>query len=167
MTRDFFEHQSRTLNALYEVSRVLGSSLDLGLVARRCLRALSDNLDLERGVLLMPTLNRSELGVKACFGLSPEEQKRIFPVQAGFMVKVYTTGMPIVVTDLEMLEKHEAEEIQQLCPPGVPTILIAVPITLDRRCAGVLVANRYPESATMVDEDLKVMKIIASLLAQT
>jgi len=167
MTRDFFEHQSRTLNALYEVSRVLGSSLDLGLVARRCLRALSDNLDLERGVLLMPTLNRSELGVKASFGLSTEEQKRIFPVQAGFMGKVYTTGMPIVVTDLEMLEKHEAEEIQQLCPPGVPTILIAVPITLDRRCAGVLVANRYPESATMVDEDLKVMKIIASLLAQT
>ena len=167
MTRDFFEHQSRTLNALYEVSRVLGSSLDLGLVARRCLRALSDNLDLERGVLLMPTLNRSELGVKACFGLSPEEQKRIFPVQAGFIGKVYTTGMPIVVTDLEMLEKHEIEEIQQLCPPGVPTILIAVPITLDRRCAGVLVANRYPERATMVDEDLKVMKIIASLLAQT
>jgi Nif-specific regulatory protein len=167
MTRDFFEHQSRTLNALYEVSRVLGSSLDLGLVARRCLRALSDNLDLERGVLLMPTLNRSELGVKASFGLSQEEQKRIFPVQAGFIGKVYTTGMPIVVTDLEMLEKHEIEEIQQLCPPGVPTILIAVPITLDRRCAGVLVANRYPESATMVDEDLKVMKIIASLLAQT
>jgi Nif-specific regulatory protein len=167
MTRDFFEHQSRTLNALYEVSRVLGSSLDLELVARRCLRALSDNLDLERGFLLMPLLNRADLGVKACFGLSPEEQQKIFSVQKGFLGKVYTTGMPIVVTDLEMLEPHEADEIRQLCPAGVPTILIAVPITLDRRCAGVLVANRYPESATMVDEDLKVMKIIASLLAQT
>jgi Nif-specific regulatory protein len=80
MTRDFFEHQSRTLNALYEVSRVLGSSLDLGLVARRCLRALSDNLDLERGILLMPTSDRTDLAIKANFGLSPEEQAIVFPI---------------------------------------------------------------------------------------
>ncbi|HQF56011.1 MAG TPA: sigma 54-interacting transcriptional regulator [Fibrobacteria bacterium] len=167
MTRDFFEHQSRTLNALYEVSRVLGSSLDLGLVARRCLRPLSDNLDLERGLLLMPTPNRSELGVVASFGLSPDEQKLVFPVQGGFLGKVYATGMPIVVTDVDALERDEASEIRLVCPQGVPAILVAVPVTLDRRCVGVLVANRHPDSATMVDEDLKVMKIIASLLAQT
>ena len=167
MTRDFFEHQSRTLNALYEVSRVLGSSLDLGQVSRRCLRALSDNLDLERGVLLMPGLNRSELVIVAEFGLSVEELKRVFPVHGGFLGKVYATGMPIVVTDLENLEKHEADELRKICPQGVPAILVAVPVTLDRRCVGVLVANRNPDSATMVDEDLKVMKIIASLLAQT
>lgn len=167
MTRDFFEHQSRTLNALYEVSRVLGSSLDLGMVARRCLRALSDNLDLERGILLMPTLDRSELAVKANFGLSPVEQKLVFPIHGGFLGKVYTTGMPIVVTDPSMLETKEAEEIQALSPPDNLLLLVAVPVTLDRRCVGVLVANRSPNSATMIDEDLKVMKIIASLLAQT
>jgi len=167
MTRDFFEHQSRTLNALYEVSRVLGSSLDLGLVARRCLRALSDNLDLERGILLMPTSDRTDLAIKANFGLSPEEQAIVFPIQGGFLGKVYTTGMPIVVTDPSMLEEVEAEEIRKLTPTGGSPLLVAVPVTLDRRCVGVLVANRSPHSATMIDEDLKVMKIIASLLAQT
>ena len=91
MTRDFFEHQSRTLNALYEVSRVLGSSLDLGLVARRCLRALSDNLDLERGILLMPTPDRTTLAIKASFGVPPDELSQIFPVQGGFLGKVYAT----------------------------------------------------------------------------
>ena len=35
MTKDFFEHQTRTLNAIYEISRVLGSSLDISTVARR------------------------------------------------------------------------------------------------------------------------------------
>jgi len=167
MTRDFFEHQSRTLNALYEVSRVLGSSLDLGLVARRCLRALSDNLDLERGILLMPTAERTDLAIKANFGLSQVEQSIIFPIQGGFLGKVYTTGMPIVVTDPSMLEEVEAEEIRKLTPAGGAPLLVAVPVTLDRRCVGVLVANRSPHSATMIDEDLKVMKIIASLLAQT
>ena len=158
MTRDFFEHQSRTLNALYEVSRVLGSSLDLGLVARRCLRALSDNLDLERGILLMPTSDRTDLAIKANFGLSPEEQAIVFPIQGGFLGKVYTTGMPIVVTDPSMLEEVEAEEIRKLTPTGGAPLLVAVPVTLDRRCVGVLVANRSPHSATMIDEDLKVIR---------
>jgi len=167
MTRDFFEHQSRTLNALYEVSRVLGSSLDLGTVARRCLRALSDNLDLERGLLLVPSEDRSELSVKAGFGVGPEEQKLVFPVHGGFLGKVYTTGMPIVVTDPSALEESEAREIRLISPPGEANLVVAVPVTLDRRCAGVLVANRSPRSATMIDEDLRVMKIIASLLAQT
>jgi len=167
MTRDFFEHQSRTLNALYEVSRVVGSSLDLGVVARRCLRALSDNLDLERGLLVMPTDERSELSVKASFGLSPTELQQTYPVVGGFLGKVYTTGMPIVVTDPSYMDAAEIEEIRRLCPVGAATILIAVPLTMDRRCVGVLVANRLPDSATMVDEDLKVMKIIASLLTQT
>lgn len=167
MTRDFFEHQTRTLNALYEVSRVLGSSLDLGVVARQCLRALSDNLDLERGLLAMPTVERSELAVKASFGLTREEGTQLFPVHGGFLGKVYTTGMPIVVTDPTNMEPAEVEEIRRLCPLDVPTILILVPVTRERRCVGVLVANRRPDSATMVDEDLKVMKITASLLAQT
>ncbi|QQS03122.1 MAG: sigma 54-interacting transcriptional regulator [Fibrobacterota bacterium] len=167
MTRDFFEHQSRTLNALYEVSRVLGSSLDLGTVARRCLRALSDNLDLERGLLLVPSEDRSELSVKASFGVGPDDVKVIFPVHGGFLGKVYTTGMPIVVTDPTSLEESEAQEIRKISPPGEANVVVAVPVTLDRRCAGVLVANRSPHSATMIDEDLRVMKIIASLLAQT
>jgi Nif-specific regulatory protein len=167
MTRDFFEHQSRTLNALYEVSRVLGSSLDLGMVARRCLRALSDNLDLECGILLMPADDRTSLAIKASFGLPPEVHREAFAVQGGFLGKVYTTGMPIAVTDPSMLEPSEAAEIVRISPPGDGLFLMAVPVNLDRRCAGVLVAFRSPTSATMIDEDLKVMKIIASLLAQT
>ena len=172
MTRDFFEHQSRTLNALYEVSRVFGSSLDLSLVARRCLRALSDNLDLERGLLVMPTLDRSSLSVIASFGMDPFVSKHKYPVQGGFLGKIYTTGMSAVMTDPAHMDPTEidpadVEEIGHLWAKDVPSILIAVPVNLDRRCVGVLAANRRPDSATMVDEDLKVMKIIASLLAQT
>ena len=167
MTRDFFEHQSRTLNALYEVSRVLGSSLDLSQVARRSLRALSDNLDLERGMLLMPTIARSDLAMIAGFGVDPAKIRQKYPVHGGFLGKVYTTGMAAVMTDPSQMDADDAELMRCLFSSEAPSILIAVPVTLDRRCVGVLVANRRPDSATMVDEDLKVMKIIASLMAQT
>lgn len=172
MTRDFFEHQTRTLNALYEVSRVFGSTLDLTLVARRCLRTLADNLDLELGILVMPTLDRSALSVVASFGMDPSISRHKYPVHEGFLGKIYTTGMPAVMTDPAHMDSSEMdtagmEDVGRLWAEDVASILIAVPVTLERRCVGVLAANRRPDSATMVDEDLKVMKIIASLLAQT
>ena len=168
MTKDFFEHQTRTLNAIYEISRVLGSSLDIATVARRCLRALSDNLDLERAMLCMPDASRVNLRSVASYGLPYEEdQKAIFPVGQGVVGKVYTTGISALITDTSSEAEFDPITGSRPTDPTQPRIFIAVPITLDRRCAGVLCADRLPGSATMVDEDLKVMRIIASLLAQT
>lgn len=115
----------------------------------------------------MPSLERSDLVVVAGFGIDPVVTRQKYPVNGGFLGKVYTTGMAAVMTDPTQMEPNEAEEMRRLFSIEEPSILIAVPVTLDRRCVGVLVANRRPDSATMVDEDLKVMKIIASLLAQT
>ena len=168
MTKDFFEHQTRTLNAIYEISRVLGSSLDISTVARRCLRALSDNLDLERATLCMPDASRVNLRVVASHGLSSEEIKRgVFAVGKGVVGKVYSTGISAMLTDTSEEPEFDLAIGARPTDSTTPCIFIAVPVTLDRRCAGVLCADRMPGSATMVDEDLKVMRIIASLLAQT
>ncbi len=166
MTKDFFEHQTRTLNAIYEISRILGSSLDIATVARRCLRSLSDNLDLERALLCMPDESRVHLRCVASCGIPYEDtQRSVFRVGRGIIGKVYTTGISTLSTDTSI----EAEFDPPLSgrTDAAPRNFVAVPVNLDRRCAGVLCADRQPGSATMIDEDLKVMRIIASLLAQT
>jgi hypothetical protein len=66
----------------------------------------------------MPTEDRSELSVKASFGVSPDDVKVIFPVHGGFLGKVYTTGMPIVVTDPKSLEESRGPGNPQDFPPG-------------------------------------------------
>jgi Nif-specific regulatory protein len=129
---------------------------------------LADILDLERGTLLMPTPDRKFLAIKACVGFAPEEiRSSVYKIGEDFVGKVYSNGMAMALPDNQEIE-------------GVPTPrenavefnlyrigFIAVPVTLDGRPVGVLTAHRTAQSTTMVDEDIRVMKIVASLLSQT
>jgi Nif-specific regulatory protein len=161
-------HQARTLAALTEISKLFSSSLDYSEVAKQCLYLLSDILDLERGTLLMPTPDRKYLAIRASVGFSPEEiREAVYLIGRDFVGKVYSSGMPMALPDSQDMEgvptpKSNAEEFN-LYRIG----FIAVPVTLDGRPVGVLTAHRTTHSTTMVDEDIKVMKIVASLLSQT
>jgi Nif-specific regulatory protein len=166
--KDFMVHQARTLAALTEISKLFSSSLDYAEVAKQCLYLLSDILDLERGTLLMPTPDRKFLAIKASVGFSPEEiREAVYEIGRDFVGKVYSSGMPMALPDAEDVQgvpipKSNADEFN-LYRIG----FIAVPVTLDGRPVGVLTAHRTAHSTTMVDEDIKVMKIVASLLSQT
>jgi Nif-specific regulatory protein len=166
--KDFMVHQARTLAALTEISKLFSSSLDYSEVAKLCLYLLSDILDLERGTLLMPTPDRKFLSIKASVGFTPEEiREAVYEIGRDFVGKVYSSGMPMALPDSEDMQgvptpKNNADEFN-LYRIG----FIAVPVTLDGRPVGVLTAHRTSRSTTMVDEDIKVMKIVASLLSQT
>ncbi len=160
-------HQARTLAALTEISKLFSSSLDYTEVAKQCLYLLSDILDLERGTLLMPTPDRKYLAIKASVGFTPEEiRESVYEIGKDFVGKVYSSGMPMALPDTEEIAgvptPRNAEEFN-LYRIG----FVAVPVTLDSRPVGVLTAHRTTHSTTMVDEDIKVMKIVASLLSQT
>lgn len=166
--KDFMVHQARTLAALTEISKLFSSSLDYTEVAKQCLYLLSDILDLERGTLLMPTPDRKYLAIRASVGFTPEEiREAVYEIGRDFVGKVYSSGMPMALPDADDVEgvpipKVNADDFN-LYRIG----FIAVPVTLDGHPVGVLTAHRTTHSTTMVDEDIKVMKIVASLLSQT
>ena len=166
--KDFMVHQVRTLAALTEISKLFSSSLDYTEVAKQCLHLLADILDLERGTLLTPSADRKYLTIKASVGFSPEEiRSTVYPLTSGFVGKVYSNGMPMAIPDNEEVEgiptpKDKTDDFD-LYRIG----FIAVPVMLDGRSVGVLTAHRTTRSTTMVDEDIRVMKIVASLLSQT
>ncbi len=166
--KDFMVHQVRTLAALTEISKLFSSSLDYTEVAKQALHMLSDILDLERGTLLMPTSDRKYLTIKASVGFPPEEiRAAVYEIGVDFVGKVYSNGIPMALPDNEEVEgiptpRENADEFN-LYRIG----FIAVPVMLDGRCVGVLTAHRTSRSTTMVDEDIRVVKIVASLLSQT
>jgi len=166
--KDFMVHQGRTLAALTEISKLFSSSLDYTEVAKQCLHLLADILDLERGTLLMPTPDRKYLAIKASVGFTAEEiRASVYQIGGDFVGKVYSSGMPMALPDSEEMEgvptpKSDIEDFD-LYRIG----FIAVPVTLDGRPVGVITAHRTSRSTTMVDEDIRVMKIVASLLSQT
>ncbi len=166
--RDFTVHQARILSALTEISKLFSSSLDYREVANQCLQTLSETLDLERGTLLMPTSDRQFLVIKASIGFSPEEiRSLVYKIGDAFVGKVFSNCLPMALPDADEVEgipvpKTNAEEFN-LYRVG----FIAVPVILDSRPIGVITAHRTTRSSTMIDEDIRVMKIVASLLSQT
>ena len=166
--KDFMVHQARTMAALTEISKLFSSSLDYREVADRCLRTLSETLELERGTLLMPTSDRTFLVIKASVGFSPEEiRSAVYKIGEDFVGKVFSNCLPMAIPDNEEVQgiptpREDADDFK-LYRIG----FIAVPVVLDSRPIGVITAHRTSRSTTMVDEDIKVMKIVASLLSQT
>src|SRR3954468_20406946 len=166
--KDFMVHQARTMSALTEISKLFSSSLDYREVANQCIRTLSETLDLERGTLLMPTTDRKFLVIKASMGFSPEEiRSSVYKIGEDFVGKVFSNCLPMAIPDGEEIDgiptpKENIDDFQ-LYRIG----FVAVPVILDSRPIGVITAHRTTRSTTMVDEDIKVMKIVASLLSQT
>ncbi len=165
--KDFMVHQARTLAAITEISRLFSSTLDYKLVAYRCLQSLSNNLDLENGTFLMPSPERKHLIIHASCGHTQEQiRSTVYVIGVDLVGKIYSTGMPMVIPNDDALEDFSADH-KVNTGPLYKVGFIGVPVLRDGVSIGVITANRTPQSSTMLDEDIQVMKTVASMLSQT
>jgi len=159
------DYKSLEIDALYEISKILGSSLNLRSNMRGVLRVLSEYLDLSRGTVAL----RDEEGVSivSAFGMTGEEIKRgKYKLGEGIIGKVAKHGAPIVIPNIgdepyflnrtKARAKIDRENIAFLC----------VPIRFKNETLGVLSVDRIFRSGKIsLDEDLQLLSIISSLLA--
>ncbi|MBF0432173.1 MAG: sigma 54-interacting transcriptional regulator [Fibrobacteria bacterium] len=159
-------HQARTLSALMDMSRHISSSLDYKLIATRCLRSLSENLDLEKCALFMPTADKKGLQLHAGIDWEEADMKYARVSMSDSPVgKVFYSGMPLAAPRAEDVPNLHVPKNFEVSPHGIVGY-IAVPVLVNRMSIGVLSAFRV-SSQTMLDEDVNVMKIAASILSQT
>ncbi len=154
------------ITALYEISKLLGSSLNLKANFRGVMRVLSEYLDMKRGTVALRS--GSEVSILAAYGMTEEEIKRgRYRIGEGIIGQVAKHGSPIVIPNIgeepfflnrtlsrEMIRK---ENIAFLC----------VPIKFKNEILGVLSVDRLFVKGVSFEEDLRLLKIIASLLAQS
>jgi len=158
--------QTVEITALYEISKLLGSSLNLKANLRRVMGVLSEYLDMKRGTVALR--NGSEVSILAAYGMTEEEVRRgRYRIGEGIIGQVAKHGSPIVIPNIgeepfflnrtrsrEMIKK---ENIAFLC----------VPIKFKNEILGVLSVDRLFVKGISFEEDLRLLKIIASLLAQS
>ncbi len=154
------------ITALYEISKLLGSSLNLKANFRGVMGVLSEYLDMKRGTVALRS--GSEVSILAAYGMTEEEIKRgRYRIGEGIIGQVAKHGSPIVIPNIgeepfflnrtrsrEMIKK---ENIAFLC----------VPIKFKNEILGVLSVDRLFVKGISFEEDLRLLKIIASLLAQS
>jgi len=157
----------RELNAIYEVSKTLASSLDIAKTFRETLNFLLHAFDWRRAFVVLGEPEGRLRGLCA-MGLTREEQQRLqFQSGEGIVGRVYANGIQIVVPDVraEPLFLNRTGAADQ--SPGIAVAMLATPISADRRTVGVLVIDCLnPDEARSFSSDLQLLKMVATLMGQ-
>jgi Nif-specific regulatory protein len=167
MVTTHHERASIELLAVYQVSKILGSSLDVSKTFREALNVLVSTMGWRRAVVVLQSED-GLLGGMCAVGLSRDESARLtFAVGEGVVGRVFMSGVPAVVPDIrnEPLFLNRSGAADQ--SPDETIAYIAAPIKADRRTLGVLTIDRVvtPQLGGF-DEDLRLLSMVASLMGQ-
>lgn len=158
--------ENRILSAFLEVSRVLNSSFDLEKNLFRTMRILGDFLEMERGSVFLVDYNTRELKIVAAHGLTKEQIERgKYRIGEGIVGRVLEKGFPVVILNVGEEPLFLNKTGSRIEKNGIS--FLCVPIKFKGEPIGVLSADRiFKDSAITVDEDIRVLEIVASIIAQ-
>ncbi|MHB1215333.1 MAG: nif-specific transcriptional activator NifA [Thiobacillus sp.] len=156
------------LTTIYEISKILSSSLDLNKTARDVLGVLSSHLKMRRGMvsLVQPS---GDLHVVEATGMSAEAASRgRFRKGEGIMGKILGSGVPMVVPDVarepQFLNRTESRSLAE----GRVVAFIGVPIKVGRETVGVLSVDRELDGEPgNFEGDVRFLAMVANLIGQT
>lgn len=159
-------HQAKELFALTEISKAISSSLDLETVMQNILNILHEHLRMDRGTITLLDRETKELSIEVARGLDLEEIKRgRYKIGEGITGKVVAAGEPIVVPNVGkeplFLNRTGARDLTK-----ANIAFLCVPIKLEDKTIGALSVDRLFKEDVSFDEDVKLLSIISSFIAQ-
>jgi Nif-specific regulatory protein len=161
------ERKIRELTALYEVARLAAASLDLEATLSAILGALAEHLDMERGTLTLHDPDTGTLRVRASHGLTRREMKRgLYKVGEGITGRVFASGEPFAVPDIGREPLFLNRTGSRTQPRKGNTAFIGVPVGVRGKTIGVLTVDKLFAPAVDFEEDIRLLKIVASIVGQ-
>jgi Nif-specific regulatory protein len=155
------------LQAIYEVSKTLATSLDVAKTFREALNNLLHAFDWRRAFVVLGEPEGRLRGLCAV-GLTREEQQRLqFHIGEGIVGRVFATGIQVIVPDVrtEPLFLNRTGGADQ--SPGVSVAMLVTPIRADRRTVGVLAVDCLnPDERRVFSDDLQLLRMVATLMGQ-
>ncbi|MDY6903334.1 MAG: sigma 54-interacting transcriptional regulator [Thermodesulfobacteriota bacterium] len=163
---DTLLRKNQELTSILDVSRVLTSSFDLEHNLYAAMEILATNLEMQRGCVFLLDSRSSEIRIVTAYGLSTEEIRRgIYKIGEGIVGQVIESGAPMFIPNIGDEPKFLNKTHSRPRKTGIS--FLCIPIALDRETLGVLTVDRiYTEAQGNVDDDLRVLHIVASLIAQ-
>jgi len=155
------------LSLLFEIGQRLGRSMDLHEVLGPVLSALAEHMGMSRGTLTLLNRETGEIHIEAAHGLSERQKERgRYRLGEGVTGKVVQSGQPAVVPRISeeplFLDRTGARKRFQ----KKDIAFICVPIKLGNDVFGALSADRLFSEPVSFEEDVRLLTIIASMVAQ-
>lgn len=158
--------KNQELSAILHISQLLTSSFNLEKNLNAVMESLAGRLDMQRGCVFLLDQLSKELQIVAAYGLSLEEiQRGKYRMGEGIVGRVIKSGQPMFVPNIgeepKFLNRTESR------PKKSGVSFLCIPIELDGNTLGLISVDRiYTEERGNVDDDLRVLTIVASFIGQ-
>jgi Nif-specific regulatory protein len=161
------ERKVKELTVLYEISQLIGTGFDSQEAFSDILNIFHFRLGMNRGTITLLNPNTGELEIRAAHGMTEEEIGRgKYLVGEGITGKVVETGEPMVVPQIEKepLFLNRTQSREDLTKSNIS--FICVPIKNGSIVLGALSADRLFSEEIAFEEDVRLLSIVASMIAQ-
>lgn len=158
--------KNQELSAILHISQLLTSSFDLEKNLNAVMKSLAGRLEMQRGCVFLLDQLSKEIQIVAAYGLSLEEiQRGKYRIGEGIVGRVIESGQPMFVPNIGEEPKFLNRTASRPQKSGVS--FLCIPIELDGNMLGVISVDRiYTEARGNVDDDLRVLSIVASFIGQ-
>ena len=159
-------HKNRELAAILEVSKVLTASFDLEKNLSSAMATLGNLLEMQRGCVFLLDPLSQELRIAAAHGLTKQNiEKGKYRIGEGIVGRVLEKRTPMVIPNIGKEPLFLNKTGSRPEKDGIS--FLSVPIEFKNEGLGVLSVDRiYSKKHGNVDDDLRVLTIVASLIAQ-
>lgn len=159
--------QGIELIALYRITELIGTAVDLNNTLSRILGVLNDTMKMERATLLFFDKAKQKLVIKASCGLSEvEEMRGVYRPDEGVCGQIFQTRSPFVVPDInsEPLFLNRTGARSKVRKSKIS--FIGVPVMVKGNPEGVLTVDRLFADDISFEEDIRFLTVLATLIAQ-
>ena len=155
------------LSLLFEISQLLDQSMEIRHVVQPVLKAVTEHLRTLRATLTLLNRDTGEILIEEAYGLSDSERERgRYRLGEGITGKVVQSGkarvIPRISDDPAFLNRTGARQGQSYKDIS----FICVPVKIGNEPIGALSVDREFAGESKLQDDLRVLSVIASLIAQ-
>jgi len=159
------ERYVKELETLYKISETLAAGTKQKETLTEVLNIIDSDLGLNRGTVTLLAPDGNEILIEAVHDLSDEQRRKIrYRLGEGVTGRVMQTGKPMIVSKVSeeplFLNRFERwnitkEELSFIC----------VPISIGDEVIGTISIDRPFDKATPLEEDMRLLSIVASMIA--
>jgi len=155
------------LATIYEISKVLTSTLDFRRSINSVMNILDKFMDMKYGTVVLSNTETRELSTFVALGANEEERRlRTYRIGEGIIGKVFKTGSPMVISEIR--DEPSLRDQIKFHDENQRASYICVPIKARERVMGTLGVVFYGEEVSFSMEDgIRIIIMVASLIGQT
>jgi Nif-specific regulatory protein len=159
--------EDRELSLLTRMGEALGTALVPNSFFEETMNVLASELGMIRGTVVLLDRIAGKLRIVAAHGLSSADRARgEYDIGEGITGHVVKTGQPEAVPDISKDARFLNRTTARQSDVAWPIAFICVPLKVDNETVGALSVDRPFAVESTLDKDLRLLSIVASLIAQ-